>query len=275
MKKIQIPKDAKGKELFGFLIENKSALIAQKKSLPRYSDNISCTPLLFNIKDSKAIKADMSSLASSLIDSVRVKVVGNSAYWCDSQMDVLVEDCWKRSIKERAGMMPHLHDHIHRIDAEIGDVINVYSQDVSLTDLGLSKSGTTQCLIWETDVLKNYNERVFNKYRAGKVKQHSIGLMYVKIELAVNDPDSEKEFDFWTKYISKVINPEVPLELGFFWVVQEIKILECSAVLFGSNILTPTLEVKLDTLVDPEPVSIQQESPQFNLKEALQTVKFF
>lgn len=172
-------------------------------------------------------------------------------------------------------MMPHLHDHIHRIDAEIGDVINVYSQDVSLTDLGLSKSGTTQCLIWETDVLKNYNERVFNKYRAGKVKQHSIGLMYVKIELAVNDPDSEKEFDFWTKYISKVINPEVPLELGFFWVVQEIKILECSAVLFGSNILTPTLEVKLDTLVDPEPVSIQQESPQFNLKEALQTVKFF
>lgn len=275
MNKIQIPKDIKGKELTDFLVKNKSALIAQKKHIPRYSDNISCTPLMFNIKDGKAVKTDTSTLMNSLVDSVRVKVVGNSAYWCDTQMDVLVADCWKRSINDRAGMMPHLHDHIHQIDAEVGDVVNVYSQDISLTDLGLSKSGTTQCLIWETDILKSYNERVFNRYRSGKVKQHSIGLMYVKIELAINDKESEKEYDFWNKHISQVINPDVPLENGFFFVVQEIKVLECSAVLFGSNILTPTLEVKLDTLVDPESVSILQDPQPFNLKEALKTINFF
>lgn len=271
--KILIPEDIKGKELFKFLVENKSALIAQKKSLIKHTEAISCNPVLFNIKDDKVVKAASTPPADA--ESVRVKVVGNSALWCDTQLDVLLPDSWKRSIKERKGMMPHLHDHIHEIGAEVGDVRNVYSQDISLTDLGLTKTGTTQALIWETDVKKVYNPMIFEKYRTGKIKQHSIGLQYVKLELAINDPENEKEYDFWNKYISQVLNPDVPEEIGFFWVVSEIKVLENSAVLFGSNILTPTLEVKLDTLVDPELASIPPEPSQFDLREALKGINFF
>lgn len=270
--KILIPEEIRGKELFNFLVANKSALIAQKKSLIKKTDSVTCTPILFNVKEGKTIKADTPSADAT---SVRVKVVGNTALWIDSQMDMLLPDSWKRSIKERKGMMPHLHDHIHEIDAEVGDVRNVYSQDISLTDLGISKSGTTQILIWETDIQKAYNPKVFEKYRTGKIKQHSIGLQYVKIDLAINDPENEKEYDYWKKYYDMAINPEAVDELGFFWVVSEEKILENSAVLFGSNILTPTLEVKLDTTVDPEPVSIQQEPQPFDLKEALKGIKFF
>lgn len=267
--KVVIDENLTGKDLHRFLIENKQALIAQKKSIIKNTDAISFAPALFNVKDGQAVKAAAESVPPDAT-SIRVKVVANTAYWCDSQMDVLLPDCWKTSIKERKGLIPHLHDHIHSTDAEVGDVANIYSQDMSLTELGLAKAGTTQSLIFETDIKKSYNEKVFNKYKNGKAKQHSIGLQYVKIELAVNDEESEKEFDFWNKYIDKVINREEVEAKGFFWVVSEIKLLENSVVLFGSNQLTPTLDVKSDTdLQSPEGAVETPSAETFSIKQLL------
>jgi hypothetical protein len=158
-------------------------------------------------------------------------------------MDVLLRDNAKRSIKERLGMIEHIHDHIWEVGAILGDVVNIYYEDVPLKELGIDQTGKAQCLIFETDIRKEYNEKIYNLYRTGKIKQHSIGLFYVTLELAINDPDYEKEIDFWNKYYDQVINKEVVDESGYFWVVSEIKLMENSAVLFGSNILTPTLEV--------------------------------
>lgn len=243
MKKIIIDENLKGKQLFKFLIENKSQLIAQKKSMIKHTDPMAGTPSFFNVKGDKTIKTSIGEISPDAT-SVRVKVVANACNWCDSQMDVLIPDNWKKTIKDRKGMIPHLHDHKHEIGAEVGDVVNIYSQNISLTDLGLSKAGSTQCLIFETDIQKSYNPVVFAKYKAGKIKQHSIGLQYVKIALAINDEDNEKEFDFWNKHINDVINRDFVEERGFFFVISEIKLLENSAVLFGSNELTPTLDVK-------------------------------
>lgn len=252
-----IPENLKGKELFKFLVENKNSLISQKKSMLKRTDAIISNASLFNIKDKTAIKATPNSIPS-YATSVRVKVVANTALWLDSAKDVLLPDCWKKSIKDRKGMIPHLHDHVHEIGAEVGDVVNIYSQDISLTDLGVNKSGTAQALIFETDIQKSYNPIVFEKYRTGKIKQHSIGLQYGKIDLAINDEESEKEYDFWTKYYDQLINPQDADESGFFWVVPEIKLLENSAVLFGCNQLTPTLNVKTDTEEQP-PLSTEQQ----------------
>lgn len=274
--KILIDENLKGKELFKFLVENKSQLIAQKKSIPmKYADAVSSTPSLYTIKGDKTEKAVSGDIPPDAT-SVHVKVVANTAWWCDSQMDVLLPDCWAKSIKERKNMIPHLHDHIHEIGAEIGDVANIYSQNISLSDLGLNKSGTSQCLIFETDVKKAYNEICFNKYRAGKIKQHSIGLQYVKLELAINDEESEKEFDFWNKYVKNVINQDLVEEKGYFWVVPEIKLMENSAVLFGSNILTPTLDVKSDTIFQPlKSTGDQPSDAKFNVTEAITKTTFF
>lgn len=263
MKKIIIDETLKGRELFDFLIANKSDLIAQKKAIIKTTDAISSNTFF----TSKATKAAEDT------GSIHVKVVANAALWMDSQMDVLLPDCWKRSINNRKGMIPHLHDHVHTVDAVVGDVTDIYAQDISLRELGLDKSGSTQCLIFETDIVKSYNEKVYNLYRQGKIKQHSIGLNYVKIEIAINDEESQKEFDFWNKYIDKVINREEAEGRGFFFVVSEIKLLENSAVLFGSNELTPTLDAK-----HPTPGTDENHSStvtDFDLDKAIKTTKFF
>lgn len=261
MAKITIPANLTGKDLHKFLIENKEDLVAQKKSMLKYTEAIEYAPELFLLKEGTATKSAVGEIPKDA-NTVRVKVVANSAWFCDSHMDVLIPDCWSKSIKERKGLIPHLCDHEHKVgtDAEIGDVVDIYSQELSLSELGLNKTGTTQALIFITDVKKAYNEVVFNKYRTGKIKQHSIGLMYVKIELAINDEESEKEYAFWTKYYQNVINKDLIEEKGYFWVVSEIKLLENSAVLFGSNILTPTLEVKSDDTED-EPSEDTQKQP--------------
>lgn len=270
MERIIINTELKGKSLTEFLLTNKDKLIAQKKSMIKRTDPVSANPSLYNLKGDKAIKTTIADIPNDA-SSVRVKVVANTALWMDSQYDVLIPDCWKNSIKQRKGMIPHLHDHVHEIGAEVGDVADIYSQDISLTDLGLNKNGTTQCLIFETDIRKSYNESVFNKYSAGKIKQHSIGLQYVKMSLAINDEDSEKEYDFWNKYIKQVINADTAKESGFFWVIEEIKLLENSAVLFGSNELTPTLDVKIDTAIN----SGEEQPPPFDLSKAIKETKFF
>lgn len=271
--KVIIDENLKGKDLFKFLVENKNQLITQKRSMPIVSDTFHFKTEITSGKEG-ATKAG-NGIADDATQ-MRVKVVANAALWCDSQMDVLLPDCWKRSIKERKDMIPHLHDHIHQVDAKIGEVAKIYSQDISLNELGLKQSGTTQVLIFETDVMKSYNEKVFNQYKLGKINQHSIGLQYVKIELAINDEENEKEFDFWNKYIKLVINREFAEERGFFWVVSEIKVLENSSVLFGSNELTPTLEAKNHPVPDTEePSLVATDFFDFDLDRAIKEIKFF
>jgi hypothetical protein len=143
---------------------------------------------------------------------------------------------------------------------------------MKLTDLGLNQSGSTQVLIFETDVMASYNEKIFNQYKLKKINQHSIGLQYVKISLCINDKDSEKEYDFWNKYYPQVINKEVVDQRGYFWVVTEIKLLENSCVLFGSNELTPTLDVKASTESQPPSGTGKNQPPPFDSLGAIKGI---
>lgn len=269
MSKIKIPEELKDKELFAFLKDNKDELIAQKKMIIKLCDAVSFFTQYYVSKSGVLTKSAASELPADT-KSVFVKVAANTSMYMDSQSDVLLRDSGKKSIKERKGMIPHLHDHIHMVEAEVGDVKDIYYEDVSLKELGYNKSGSAQVLVFETDIIKSYNEKVFNKYKAGKVKQHSIGLQYVKLELAINDEESIKEFDFWNKYISDIINKEDAEKQGYFWVVPEYKLLENSAVLFGANPLTPTLEVK-DT--EDRPSNDTGKQP-FDLSKAIRETKF-
>lgn len=275
--KVVIPDNLKGSELFKFLKENKSALIAQKKAIGKHCDAISFTPEYYQLKDKAAIKTVVNEIPSDAT-TFKVKVVANAALWMDSQRDVLLPDCWQKSISEGKGRL-HLKDHAYKIDAEVGDVTNVYSQNISLSDLGINKPGLTQCLIYESNVNKLYDEKTFAKYKAGKINQHSIGLNYVVIELSVNDNSEyyKEEYANWIKYVDQIINKEEAEKVGYFWVVKEIKLIEVSAVLLGSNELTPTLEVGgKSTDVEP-PISTQQQPPiqPFNVSEAIKTTTFF
>lgn len=277
MKKIIIDQNLKGKELFKFLVENKDALIAQKKSIMKFCDAIAFNPSFYDLKDATATKLDNASQLPPDATKIRVKVVANTSMWCDSHMDVLLRDSATKSIKDRKGMIPHLKNHEYKIESQIGDVAGIYYEEISLMELGLNKTGTAQALCFETDIRKDYDEKVFMFYKNGRVNQHSIGLQYVKLGLAINDDEDVAHYDLWTKHIDQVINKEVCEERGYFWVVAEYKLLENSAVLFGSNILTPTLDMKSSTEI--EPFNDTQDQPQkdkgFNLIEAIQLTNFF
>lgn len=242
--KTLIPEGLKGKQLFDFLVKNKSQLIATKKASIKYSDSIVYQPsILVRAKKhtTKAGAADPDDIEETGI--VKVKVVCNTAWWCDSQYDVLTDTCYDKSIADKGILIPHIADHIHTSTSHVGDVKAVYTQKVSLKDLGLTMDGNTTCAIMETNVREDYNDLTYKFYKNGKINQHSIGLIYVSIGMCINDKDYLPEFEMWNKYYDKVINKDLIDEEGFFWVVPEIKWVENSCVLLGCNELTPTLEI--------------------------------
>ena len=118
---------------------------------------------------------------------------------------------------------------------------------------------------------------MFKQYANGWVKNHSVGMRYVKIDLAIN---SESELDkdekaLWDKYYPIVANKEVADERGYFWIVSEAKVIEGSAVVMGSNSATPTLSVEnkeeavINTSEIKEEPSIDTQKYEQKLKELL------
>lgn len=242
---ILIPENLKGKKLFDFLVANKKQLIAEKKAAYKTTDIVRFSPLSI----AKAIKIGTTKDNGSTIDEAiaedgvfPVKVVANAAWWCDSQMDVLTDTCYDKSIAEKGILIPHISDHEHKSTSHVGDVQAVYKQKISLKELGLSISGATTCLVFETNIMQDYNDQVYKFYKNGKINQHSIGLLYIMLCLCINDKEYGSEFEAWNKYYDKVINKDLIDERGYFWCAPEIRVMENSCVLFGANELTPTLQ---------------------------------
>jgi hypothetical protein len=257
--KTVVPDNLKGKELFKFLAANKGSLIATKKAAVKNSD-----PVHFDAAIITPAKSGTTKAASDMPDplsqgTIDVKVVANTAWWCDSAMDVLTDKCYDKSVKEVGALIPHIADHIHKSTSHVGDVKSVYTQSVSLKDLGYNKAGSTTALVFETTIREDYNPDTYKFYRNGKIKQHSIGLLYLSIGLCINDKDYLPEFELWNKYYDRVINKELIDERGYFWIVPEIKVLENSCVLFGCNELTPTLDAKTDTFEEPSSIDTPEE----------------
>lgn len=267
--RIKLPEFSSQKDRLSYLIANKEELIEQKKSMPITSDAVT-----FGVQ--QVAKGGFAAKANHPVDEdmdrLKVRVVMNTANWIDSHFDMLLPDAAKKSIEERKDIIPHLHDHIHKIEAKIGEVIDITLPILSFEVLGIEGNGSTQAIVFETELQKSDNEKVFNQYKQGRINQHSIGLQYIKLDLAINDESSEKEFDFWSKHFDSVINKEVAEQSGFFWVVQEFRLIEGSAVLFGANVITPTLDNNVknsepleDTLSEPEQSTQNDMSKFFNL----------
>src|SRR6056297_1642729 len=83
---------------------------------------------------------------------------------------------------------------------------------------------TAEALMFKFEPMKNWNEKVYELYKDDSINQHSIGLQYVNIELAINDPDMKEEYAVWEKFYNQIINKEEAEKEGFFWAVRESKI---------------------------------------------------
>jgi hypothetical protein len=201
----------------------------------------------FELTDAVANKA----LSTSYKDDpesgvIKRTVIGNTYNWLDSHDDVHIDGIFSKSISERQGSILHLHDHEYKTTSEVGDVEAVYEKPVEWKDLGVNHPGRTKALFMDSEIRKDYVPQVYLKYLKNKIQQHSVGMQYVKLDLAVNDPEMKAEFAEWNKHINGIGNKEKAIEQGFFWAVKEAKLVEISAVLAGSNELTPTVHNDVD-----------------------------
>lgn len=242
-------------DLFKALVENKKELISIKKSATKNADAVSFGYLDTNVKidTNKSIDENIADLSQ-----LNVKVVINTTNFLDSHGDVHVSGIWNKSVKDNAYFL-HLQEHERDFDKVITDTAKGYVKTMSWAKLGLSYSGNTEALIFESTIDKKRNEFMLNQYANGWVKNHSVGMRYVQLELAINsEADYDKEYKaLWDEIYPSIANKETADERGYFWVVKEAKIVEGSAVVMGSNSATPTLETKEE--VEPSKDTLDNE----------------
>ena len=252
------------KDFIKNLIANKAELIELKKAEKKFTNGLNA--VLNNKSVAKGLyKNDESKLERT--------IVGNTYLFMDSHDDVHAKGVFTKSIKERQDKIFHLHDHEFKITSKVGEPIKVYEQSISWKDLGFNASGTTEALFMDTEIVKDYNAQIYNEYKTDKINQHSVGMQYVKIDLAVNDEDYKEEFKLWNDTIDTIGNKDYAESKGYYWYVREAKLIEISAVLLGSNELTPTLgENKKEPLKDTQPKKADVIT--FNINNAINNLKF-
>jgi hypothetical protein len=251
-------------ELFKALKENKPSLISLKKSIEKRADSINYVNSINS--DLTANKEENGTQTE--VEKLQVKVIINTTNFIDSHNDLHINGIWNKSVSDNANKgFLHLQEHDRDFDKVISDNAKGYVESITWKSIGLPYSGKTEALIFDSIIEKKRNEFMFKQYSNGWVKNHSVGMRYVKIDLAIN---SESEWDkdekeLWDKYYPVVANKEVADERGYFWVVSEAKIIEGSAVVMGSNSATPTISVENKSEADkitPEIIEPSKDTQQ-------------
>jgi HK97 family phage prohead protease len=146
------------------------------------------------------------------VDSVtrRVKVAISHTGSLDLDKDIIEASAFNKTIKERgpkgSNLIWHLTDHNPSLKSAVGKFSELFMEGnylVGVTDI----PNTT----WGNDVLEFY--------KSGHINQHSIGFSTVKREV-VNEDDWNKRYT----------------------IIKEVMLYEGSAVLWGANPNTPTLD---------------------------------
>lgn len=231
------------KEMYSALVENKDILIAQKKAVKKEVDcGIIVNPII--VKDKKeANKQEENIIDPVNLDSLKVVVIINTTNFLDKHGDVHLPGIWNKSLSENK-MIMHLQEHEMEFDKIIsdGEDLKAYVKNYTWAELGYNYTGITEGLTFESNIRRKRNEFMLNQYANGWVKNHSVGMYYVKMDFAINDEEYPNEYEAWNKYYPQIANKELADEKGYFWYVLEAKIIEGSAVPIGSNSATPTLD---------------------------------
>ncbi len=258
-------------DMFKALRENKNALIAQKKMVTKFADSVNFLPL---VKNNKGETVKDNTYNPNEINSLKLDLVINTTKVMDSHSDVHFDGIWNKSVKEKKDLYL-LQEHKMQFSNIITDDVTATVKEISWSELGAGYNGKTQALMFGVNVYKERNPFMFEQYAKGYVKNHSVGMRYVKLELGLNS-DSKwdvEEKEIWDKYISEIANKEEVMDKGYFWAVLEAKIIEGSAVPIGSNTITPVYSSESKEAANS--TSKQTEPPkgtQFNVADALQKI---
>lgn len=270
---MEIPKNLSKSELFAFLQNNQGRIIADKKAQIKYADafNFGCVA----DKDGEAEKANKPITEDT--NEIKVKPVINTTNLMDSHDDVHIPGLWTKSLKESKDIY-HDQEHAGTFASTISDYddLKAYTETLTWKELGQKWEGETQALIFESKVKKERNDFMFNQYKQARVKQHSVGMRYVKVAMAMDLKSEPEPYAVWKKYIDTIANKEQVERQGYFFAVTEAKVIEGSAVKRGSNWVTPTLDnnMKLEPgEPTPEPGKTTQEISE-EIKTVFKNFKF-
>lgn len=227
---------------FKYYKQNKDLLIVEKKSALKKADAISFCNVNFIEKDF-AEKSENENINTE-INKLKVKVVINTTNLFDSHEDVHIPGIWKKTLKDRQIAL-FLQEHEMKFDKIITDKAIPTVKNMMWSNLGYNYIGSTQALIFDAEILSERNDYMFGQYKNKYVTNHSVGMQYVNLFLCINSTDKyfADEKANWDKYITYVANIEDVKANGLFWAVTEAKLIEGSAVVMGSNFITPTLEI--------------------------------
>lgn len=250
--------DMERKELFAFLRKNCKQLIAQKKAFPIKSDDLEFGYSIVTEQRSFNTKAAGETTDTPKEGELKIEVYANVAGWCDSYRDVMVKDNWNKSINDIGAsgqkLFYHLKNHSYNTDSIVGKDASLFTKSIDPSKVFNIKTDvkSAQALMMSSTVMKEYDLKCYLLYRDGQIKQHSIGLQYVKMYLCFDSEDAEdaQYKENWDKYYPQVLNKEAVDKSGYFWAVTEAKILETSTVLYGANELTP-VETMENTKEEP------------------------
>lgn len=247
MKKVEIKSFDNTEQQLKWLYDNRKELSAQRKAITKESDSVSFMSFAVDDKGER-LKSDTIPADT---DKIRVKVVINTTGLLDSHSDVHIPNIWKKSLQETK-VFYLVNQHAFNFNGILSDEVKAYVEEISWEDLGIKGiEGKTQALMFEAVLDKNTawfenseNKKLFNLYKSGKVRNHSVGMRYVKDYLCINSDTYKEEKENWDKYYPYVANKEDAEKKGFFWAITEAKIIEGSAVVRGSNWATPTQSVE-------------------------------
>lgn len=271
--KRSIPENLQGKELFEFLKKNKNLLIAEKKSAMKEGDAFA---MKFFVNDKGELTKSFAPIDNTATVILATSII-NTTNWMDSHNDVHIPGLWKKSLQETKELYL-LQEHEMTFAGIITDQVKAYTKKFTWKELGYDMPGMTEALVFESTIDNERNTFMFDQYRKGYVKNHSVGMRYVNLELAINDDDEywKEEFATWNKYIDDIANKEAAEAQGYFWAVREAKVIEGSAVPIGSNTMTPTRSVervKIFSTEEQPPVGTETQPQPFDLNKAIKEVK--
>ena len=239
--KIDISKYSNKKDLFSFLVNEKELIFNAKKSEIKRADSV--FGLVQEDNNDSIVKAH-ATIAED-VTSIKVSAIINTTNVIDSHQDLHINSIWSKSLKENSRIL-HLQEHKNQFDKIIssGKDLKARTKTGNFADFGMNLQGTTQALIFDSIVKQARNGFMFDQYKNGHVNEHSVGMQYMKMTLAISDSEFKEEFREWEKYYDRIANKEVAESLGFFFAVQEAKVIEGSAVTLGSNQFTPTQNIE-------------------------------
>ena len=132
----------------------------------------------------------------------------------DSEMDMIQRGAFKKSIEERGPGSDSNRKiaflRYHDWEQQIGKFLKLEEDEFGL--FAVAKCGNS-----------SKGEDAWQDYQDGIIREHSIGFQYVKDKI---------------KFVE-----DATMERGGYWLITEVNLYEGSAVLFGANEMTPTVEV--------------------------------